>query len=410
MNYENLSINISMLPLMLPYSRQSIAEDDIERVGQALRSDLITTGPRVQEFEQKFAEWVGARYAVAVNSGTAALHLALLVAEIGAGDRVITSPNTFLATANSAAYVGAIPDFADIDPVTYCLSPEHLSESWLPDTRAVIAVHYAGQTADMPAIAGIARSRNGIVIEDACHAIGGQFEYQGSRYKVGGHPWADISTFSFHSVKTITTGEGGMLVTDNRQFAETARHLRSHGMYREQENFIGLGTDQPTEFGPWYYEMHQLGFNYRITDFQCALGLSQLNRMHDFTTRRRQIAQRYNTAFAANPNIVCPGLRNPADHDITSWHLYTVQVDFPAIKMTRTELMQRLRHQGIGSQVLYIPVYLQPWYRQQYGYRPGKCPQAEAFYQKALSLPLFPAMTDADVDTVIEAVTMLTKN
>lgn len=395
---------------MLPYSRQSISEDDIDMVCETLRSEFLTTGPRIEEFEHKFADTVGARFAVAVNSGTAALHLALLTVEVGKGDRVITSPNTFLATSNSAAYVGAIPDFADIDPVTYCLSPESLAETWQPDVRAVIAVHYAGQTAEMPKIAELVRSKNAIVIEDACHAIGGQFEFQGTRYRVGGHPWADISTFSFHSVKTITTGEGGMLVTDNPQWASIARQLRSHGMTREESSFIGLGSDGPTEFGPWYYEMNHLGFNYRMTDIQCALGLSQLNRLSDFILRRRQIVDRYNTAFASNPFIVCPGLKNTADQDLISWHLYTVQIDFFRLKISRSDFMQQLRQQGIGTQVLYIPVYLQPWYRQKYGYTAGKCPHAESFYQNALSLPLFPGMTDADVDQVIECVTRLTQN
>lgn len=396
--------------MMLPYSRQSISEDDIELVCQTLRSEFLTTGPRVSQFEQRFAELVGAKYAVAVSSGTAALHLALLVAEIGSNDRVVTSPNTFLATANCVAYVGAIPDFADIDPVSYCLSPKRLADSWQPDTRGVIAVHYAGQTADMPAIAEVARKNNAVVIEDACHAIGGRFEHQGSCYPIGGHPWADISTFSFHSVKTITTGEGGMLVTNNPRYAEKARQLRSHGMVREEPSFSGLGLQQPTEFGPWYYEMQQLGFNYRLTDLQCALGLSQLNRINQFICRRREIVDQYNAAFSANPWLGIPRLRNPADRDLTSWHLYTLQIDFAALGSTRSQWMHRLKELGIGSQVLYIPVYLQPWYRQKYGYAEGKCAQAEAFYRNALSLPMFPDMSDSDVDTVIEAVTCLTES
>jgi perosamine synthetase len=389
---------------MIPYGRQSISEEDIQAVCAALRSDYLTTGPMVEQFEQRFAEAVGAKHAVAVCNATAALHLAMMVAGIGPGDRVVTSPNTFVASANCAAYVGATPDFADIDPVSYCLCANSLEENWKPDTKAVVTVDYAGQTADMPAIAAIARKNGAIVIEDACHAVGGKFEHLGKIWSIGGHPWADMTTFSFHPVKTMTTGEGGMLVTDNDQYATTARRLRTHGIVRDVASFVGLGDPALDERGPWYYEMQDLGYNYRITDFQCALGLSQLVRLDQFLERRREIVAKYNSAFGGHPHIQIPRLRNPADGDIPSWHLYTLQIDFPAIGKSRTILMSELKESGIGSQVLYMPVYLQPWYRRTYGYKVEKCPSAEQFYLCALSLPLYPGMTDDDVQNVIKHV------
>lgn len=394
------------MPSFLPYGRQSLDEADIQSVVEVLRSDYLTCGPKVAEFEEAFAETVGARHAVAMSSGTAALHVALLVARIGPGDRVVTSPNTFLASANCAAYVGATPDFADIDPVSYNLDPAALEAGWQPDTRAVVAVDYAGQVANLPEISRIARARGAIVIEDACHGVGGAFRYGGRIWRQGGNPWADIAVFSFHPVKTMTTGEGGMLVTDKDEYARRARLLRNHGMERDTSRLQLFGTagDLLGEVGPWAYEMQELGFNYRITDVQCALGLSQLRRLPAFITRRREIVAHYNSAFADLPWLVTPDVREPASADLASWHLYTVQIDFPQIGRSRAQVMADLRQQGIGTQVLYIPVYLQPFYRRSYGYRPGKCPAAEAYYQHTLSLPLYPAMTDADVERVVQVV------
>lgn len=391
---------------MLPYGRQTITEDDIAAVAAVLRSDFLTQGPVIEAFERRFAVAVGARHAVAVNSATAALHLAMRVAGIGPGDRVITSPNTFLASANAAAFTGGTPDFCDIDPVTYTLDPVALAANWTDDIRAVVAVDYAGQACNLPAIARIARAHGALVIEDCCHGVGGAFHSEaqpGGPWKLGGNPWADMAVFSFHPVKTMTTGEGGMLVTDRTEWAEQARRLRSHGIERNSAKF----TEFTDEAGPWLYEMQELGYNYRLTDMQCALGLSQLGRLETALVRRREIVAAYNAAFAELDWLTVPGLRHSADVATTSWHLYTVQIDFAALERTRAEVMAALRAEGVGSQVLYIPVHLQPWYRKTYGYGPGKCPVAEAYYTRTLSLPLFPAMTDADVAQVIGSVQAL---
>jgi perosamine synthetase len=412
---------------MLPYGSHSITESDVDAVVRALCSDFLTCGSEVELFEREFAAKVGAKHAVAVCNATAALHLAMKVLGIGRGDRVVTSPNTFLASANAAAYVGATPDFSDIDPEFHNLDPCKLESHWKPDTKAVVAVDYAGVPCNMPEIARIARSRGAYVIEDACHGVGGGFRANGQYWKLGGHPWADITTFSFHPVKTMTTGEGGILVTDNNEWAAKARLLRSHGVTRNPADFVGLvdktthasgPKSQLSEFGPWYYEMQDLGYNYRLTDIQCALGRSQLQRLPEFISRRQVIARRYNDAFASVEFLTIPSLATgdplPAtssDFNFSlvdlSLHLYTVQIDFALLGKTRTEVMQELRDQGVGSQVLYIPVYLQPWYRRTFGYAPGKCLSAEAFYGCALSLPLYPSMSDQDAQKVIASVCSL---
>jgi perosamine synthetase len=412
---------------MLPYGRQSIAESDIEAVVRALRSDFLTCGPEVEAFEHEFASVVGAKHAVAVCNATAALHLAMRVLGIGPSDRVVTSPNTFLASANAAAYVGATPDFSDIDPFFANLDPPYLEKGWQPDTKAVVAVDYAGIPCPMPEVARVAREHGAFVIEDACHGVGGGFHAEGRRWKLGGHPWADITTFSFHPVKTMTTGEGGVLVTDNDTWAAEARLLRAHGITRNPADFVGLVDktthasgfkSQLSELGPWYYEMQELGYNYRITDLQCALGRSQLARLPQFIQRRQEIAARYNEAFAGLDWLQVPKLAtshpSPATSDNfnfslsdLSLHLYTLQIDFAKIGRTRSQVMHELRETNVGTQVLYIPVYLQPWYRRTFGYSRGKCPNAEDFYGRALSLPLYPSLGDEDVKAVIAAVRAL---
>ncbi|MEI8309161.1 MAG: DegT/DnrJ/EryC1/StrS family aminotransferase [Verrucomicrobiota bacterium] len=432
---------------MIPYGRQDITQADIDAVVAALRSAYLTSGPEVSGFEGEFANLVGAKHAVAVCNATAALHLAMRLIGVREGDRVITSPNTFLASANCAAYLNAIPDFSDIDPDHHNLDPEVLETNWREDTKAVVAVDYAGQPCNMPEIARIARNHGARVIEDASHAVGSGFSAEGKKWRLGGHPWADLTVFSFHPVKTMTAGEGGMLVTNNDEYARRARLLRSHGVTRNPEEFVGLGFECPAsnvgsqtekaigqtlsatsldprlpptlpEQGPWVYEMQELGYNYRITDFQCALGRSQLRRLASFIQRRQQIVARYNEAFADLDWLKAPSLdtrhstSDPSSgfsyqlSDL-SLHLYTVQINFSSLGMTRTAAMNALRQQEIGSQVLYIPVHLQPWYRKTYGYHPGKCPVAEAFYAQALSLPLFSALSDDDVERVVAGVRSL---
>lgn len=373
---------------MISYGRQSIDVDDIQSVTETLQGACLTGGPAVENFEKALAGSCGAKYAVAVSNGTAALHLAMLAARIGPGMRVITSANTFLASANCAAYAGAIPDFADIDPKTYNMSAATLKNAWQEDVKAVVAVDFAGQPCDMPAIAAFAREHGAVVIEDAAHSIGSCFVHEGKEYKVGGHSWADMTILSFHPVKAITTGEGGAIITDNEVFAARCRMLRSHGIVRDLHE-------------PGYYQMQELGYNYKITDIQCALGLSQLRKLESFRERRSRIVKAYNEAFKGIKSLSTPYC---AESNRPCWHLYVVQFDFKALGLSRPEVMASLADQGIGSQVHYIPVHLQPFYQKQYGYRAGKCPQAETYYQRCLSLPLYPAMADEDVQKVIKAV------
>ena len=373
----------------ISYGRQSISEEDIQAVVDVLRGDWLTCGPSVESFEQGLCNYTGARHAIAVSNGTAALHVAMLAAGIGAGDRVITSPNTFLASANCAEYTGAAADFADIDQETQNLSPLVLESVWTANTKAVVAVDFAGRPCDMPAIAEVARKQDAVIIEDAAHALGSQFVHDGKEYSVGSHPWADMTTFSFHPVKTLTTGEGGAILTDSDELAARCRLFRNHGMER----------NRPDE--PWFYEMKRLGFNYRITDLQCALGSSQLKRLEEFIGRRQEIVDTYNASFEAFENLTPP---IPVTSGRSAWHLYSVQIDYTGIGKSRAQVMQELLALEVGTQVHYIPVHLQTYYRDKYGYAPGKCPNAEAFYERCLSLPLFPAMTDGDVAQVVDAV------
>jgi perosamine synthetase len=393
----------------IPYGRQVIDDDDIAVVVAALRSDFLTCGPQIEAFEHEFADMVGAKHAVAVCNATAALHLAMLAGGIGPGNRVVTSPNTFLASANCAAFVGAIPDFSDIDQISFNLDPKSLDARWQPDTKAVIGVDHSGQSADMPGIAKVARKHGALVIEDACHSTGGSFVHNERTWKIGGHPWADITVFSFHPVKTMTTGEGGMFVTDNEEYATRARFLRSHGMERDVKRFqmFGQSGDPLFEIGPWAYEMQELGYNYRMTELQCSLGRSQLKKLPGFIRRRQEIVRYYNEGLKGIGWLQTPRLREPGDAPYISWHLYTVQIDFVALGRSRTNVMKTLREHAVGSQVLYVPVYLQPWYRKTYGYGPGKCPNAEAYYVRALSLPLYPSLSDDNVQRVIQALRSL---
>lgn len=371
---------------MIPYGRQSIDDTDVDAVVTALRSPWLTQGPLVPKFEQTLATHCQSTHAVAVSNGTAALHLACLALDIGPGDIVWTSPITFVASANCARYCGAMVDFVDIDPATLNMSPGAFEEKLalakkaglLP--KAVIPVHFSGRSCDMREIAHLARRHGISIIEDASHAIGA--EYLGR--PVGCCEYSDMCVFSFHPVKIITTCEGGMILTNDTGLADRASCLRSHGITREPTKM------RTCSHGPWYYEQIELGFNYRLTDLQAALGLSQLPRLENFIARRRDIAERY----AKQLEHLAIGL--PAPTKESAWHLYPIRIPGGRRDAVFTELRQR----GIGTQVHYIPVHLQPYYRN-LGFSSGNFPESEAYYRQALSLPIFPELTDADQDSVI---------
>lgn len=370
---------------MIPYGHQTIDEQDIRAVASVLRGDYITTGPVVEAFEQKVADYVGANYAVAVANGTAALHIACLAAGIGPGDEVITSPITFAASANCAWYVGARPVFADIDPLTYNIAPQEIEKKITPRTKAVIPVHFAGQPCDLDAIDAIAKKHGLLVIEDGAHALGAS--YHGTR--IGS--FSQMTIFSFHPVKPITTGEGGMVVTNDERLYRRLKLFRNHGITREQE-LMEDGWQEQKE--GWYYQQLELGYNYRMTDFQAALGVSQMKKLDAFLARREEIAARYNQAFASNTQIEIPHLQK----DVKSgWHLYVIRIR----EKDRTEVYRGLKEAGIGVNVHYIPVYHHPYY-QKHGYEKTCCPQAEALYGQMLSLPIYPGLTNEQQDYVIK--------
>lgn len=372
---------------LLPYGRQRIDEDDIQAVAEVLRSDWLTTGPKIAEFEGAFARAVGAAEAVAVSSGTAALHAAVHALGIGAGDEVIIPAMTFAASANCVVYEGGTPVFADVEPETLLLDPARLEERIGPRTKAIIAVDYAGQPCDYEALRGFGLP----VIADACHAPGGS---------VGGTPvgsLADLSTFSLHPVKHITTGEGGVITTDDGELARRMRVFRNHGIASDHRSREREGS--------WFYEMVELGFNYRLTDFQCALGLSQLRKLAAWVERRREIARRYDLVFDGTTAVRALTARPGRVH---AYHLYAVRLDLSRLRVDRAAFFTALRAEGIGCNVHYVPVHLHPFYRRRFGTGPGLCPEAERAYEELITLPLFPAMTDDDVGDVIAAVTKVT--
>lgn len=370
----------------IPYGRQWLDKDDIDAVVETLCSDYLTTGPKVEQFEHAVAEYVGCKYAVAVSNGTAALHAACFAADIRPGDEVITTPITFAASANCILYCGGIPVFADIDSHTYNIDPKELRRKVTPRTKAIIAVHFTGQPCDMDEICKIAKEYCLTVIEDGAHALGA--EYKGR--KIG--TLADMTTFSFHPVKPITTGEGGMIVTDDRRLYEKLVLFRNHGITREES----LLSHQ---VGSWYYEQKMLGYNYRITDIQCALGISQLSKLKQFLNRRRELARRYDEAFTHCAGVIIPW--QLAD-TVSGWHLYIIQV----IRKDRKEVFEKLRKEGIGVNVHYIPVYKHPYY-QEHGYKGVCCSNAEKLYERMISLPLYPMMSDEEQDRVIACVKAL---
>jgi perosamine synthetase len=370
----------------LPYARHWIDEDDVEAVTAVLRSDWLTTGPQVEAFEREVAERVSARHAVAMSSGTAALHAAMFALGIGPGDEVIVPAMTFAATANCVVYQGGVPVFADVDAGTLLVSPADLRRKITPRTKAIIAVDYAGQPCDYDALRGIASSRGIALVADACHSLGAA---RGGR-TVGS--LADITVFSFHPVKHITTGEGGMATADDAGLAARMRRFRNHG--------IATDHRQRAEAGTWAYEMTELGYNYRITDFQCALGRSQLRKLPAWLARRRHIAEAYADAFARSLFVEPLRLEAGASH---AWHLYVVRLNLERLSAGRAEIFSAVRGRGLGVNVHYVPVHMHPYYRKQFGYGPGLCPVAEQAYERILSLPIFPRMTDQDLAFVVEA-------
>ncbi|MDZ4288549.1 MAG: UDP-4-amino-4,6-dideoxy-N-acetyl-beta-L-altrosamine transaminase [Prosthecobacter sp.] len=380
---------------MIPYGRQFIDEADIEAVVAVLKSDFITQGPAIGRFEERMAHFCGAKHAVAVANATAALHIGALALELGPGDRLWTSPNTFVASANCGLYCGARVDFVDINPRTYNMSAAALEEKLkaaaetgtLP--KVLVPVHFSGQPCEMDAIAALARQYGVRIMEDASHAIGA--EYKGE--KIGGRVHADLTIFSFHPVKILTTGEGGMLLTNDSDLYEKLIRLRSHGITRDPRFMRGGSPDEP-----WYYEQVDLGFNDRMTDIQAALGASQMEKLPAFLVRRRELAARYDRLLADLPLIL------PWQHPdtLSAWHLYVVRPNPALTSVTRAALYKGLRERQIFPQVHYIPVHTQPWYRD-LGFATGDFPVAENYYAGALSLPMYYSLSDSDQDQVVRA-------
>jgi UDP-4-amino-4,6-dideoxy-N-acetyl-beta-L-altrosamine transaminase len=378
---------------MIPYGRQSLDQADIDAVVAVLQSDWLTQGPTIECFEQAIAERCQADFAVAVCNATAALHIACLAAGLGPGDRLWTTPNTFLASANCGRYCGAVVDFVDIDPLTWNLDAGVL-ESKLADAeregtlpKVVVAVAFSGQSCDMRKIAELAERYGFTVIEDASHAVGASYAGR----PVGCGDFAAMTVFSFHPVKIITSAEGGMVLTNRADLAERMQRLRSHGMTRDPQQMT-----EPSH-GPWYYQQVELGFNYRITDLQAALGLSQLNKLDDFIGRRRELAARYERLLAYLP-LMLPSMQPEAE---SAWHLYVVRLQVERINLSHRQVFEGLRAAGVGVNLHYIPLHLQPYYRD-LGFAEGDFPQAERYYAEAISLPLFPLLTDEQQDYVVE--------
>lgn len=371
----------------IPYGHQWVDNDDIRAMIDVLEGDWITQGPKVDEFESKVAAYCGAKYGVAVSNGTAALHAACAVAGISAGDEVITTPISFLATANAIVYCGGNPIFADISENTLNIDPDEIRKRLSDKTRAIIPVDFAGHPANLDEIMSVAHENKLVIIEDAAHALGA--EYQGR--KIGGI--SDMTTLSFHPVKHITTGEGGMILTNSEDYYEKLRVFRHHGINRDN-----------LDEGAWYYEMHNIGYNLRLTDFQCALGLSQISKLDGYVRRRREIAEQYNEAFAQVPVIVTPLEQG---HVKAAYHIYVIQLQLDDLRASRREVFDALREERIGVNVHYIPIHLQPYYQRTFGCKRGDYPKAERYYERAITLPIFPKMSDDDVNYVINTIIKL---
>lgn len=406
---KEITSNTTKSPYLY-YGRQSVDVDDIQAVIEVLQSVYLTQGPKIAEFESALCNKVDVRFAVAFNSGTSALHATCLAAGINPGDEVITSPNTFVASANCFVYCGARPVFADIDPGTYNISPETIEKKITMHTRAIIPVHFAGQSCDMETIQQVkkdAEKKYGhkiYVIEDACHALGSLYKNK----RVGSCVFSDMTVMSFHPVKHITTGEGGVVFTNDEALYKRLRLFRSHGITNDSQEFTNNDLAfQPQDLGqrslanPWYYEQVALGYNYRITDIQCALGLSQLKKLDMFRKRRREIVNMYNAAFMNIDFVHIPFEDSNCE---SNFHLYVLLFDFEKIDIDRAQFMLELKRRGIQTQVHYIPVHLQSFYRRRFGTNWGDCPNAEKYYSKCLSIPLYPTMTDQDVKRVIDEI------
>ncbi len=372
-----------------PYGRQSITSADICEVVKTLKSDWLTQGPKIGEFEGMLCAYTGAKYAVAVSNGTAALHIASLALGLKPDDEVITSPITFLASANCTIYSGARPRFADIDEATACIAPDEIRKKTTGRTKAIIPVHFAGQSCDMAEIDRIAKKHDLYVIEDAAHAIGS--EYRGG--KVGSCRYSDMTVFSFHPVKTITTGEGGAITTNNKQLRDTLLQLRSHGITRDKR----LLTRND---GPWYYEMQMLGFNYRLTDIQAALGISQMKRLGEFVSRRRELVVLYRGEFSQDERF---SFLEEKPYSTASFHLCPLLIDFSKVCASKKEIFEQLVKRGLNLQVHYIPVHLQPFYTN-LGFREGDFPKAEEYYRKTISLPLYYGLKNSDVKSIVRII------
>ncbi len=376
---------------MIPYAKQSISEQDIEAVNEVLRSDFITQGPVISQFEEAVAKYCGAKFAIAVSHGTAALHLACLALEVRVGDIVWTSPNSFVASANCAIYCNAEVDFIDIDPDTYNICIDSLTlklqqaekDNRIP--KVIIPVHFSGQPCDMKALKSLSKKYGFLIIEDAAHALGAEYTDQ----KVGSCAYSELTIFSFHPAKMITSGEGGMIMTNNPQLADKIKRLSTHGITRE----TGLMTEE--SHGGWYYQQLDLGYNYRITDIQAALGLSQLRCLDEFISKRKKLAERYNHQLQSLP-LTMPW-QNPEAQ--SSWHLYVIRLNLKQLKIDRKSVFEQLRQAGIGVHVHYIPIHTQPFYQER-GFRQGDFPESESYYQEALTLPLFTDLTEEQVDFI----------
>ena len=384
-----------MVSDFIPYGLHYVDEEDIQAVNEVLRSPWLTTGPVVERFEEALVKKVDASYCVVFNSGTAALHAAYFAAGVQEGDEVITTPLTFMATANAALYLGARPVFVDIAVNSFNIDANKIEEAITPRTKVIAPVDMAGMPAELNEIMNIAERYQLTVVEDGCHALGAVYKGR----PVGSI--ADMTAFSFHPVKHITTGEGGAVTTNNKDFYQQLKIFRSHGVVRDQSLYVG-DYQEEENIGFWYYEQQKLGYNYRIPDINCALGLSQLQKLDRFLRRRREIASRYNKTFQTNPHVTIPPLPFGEESlQSSAWHLYVLRLKGES--PPRRHLLEALHKLGIGTQVHYIPVYLHPYYRK-LGYQPGLCPYAEDYYKRAFSIPLYPAMSDDEVEWVIMGV------